>query len=285
MAQFLARLRTLFAVLFNRRPRLSTPAFHRLLERAGIPRSVDPRLLEVAQMAGLRLEGEEGDGDKGGDDDGDADSDGDDDGADSGDDDNDEDEDDDGKEKDADYWRKQHRRYERTVKRKRERDKKELKEAQDKLKKLEDADKSEQEKAVEKAKEEGRNEALTEAEKERRADRLESACVRQAAKRIEIGEGDDKRKVRFEDPEDAEVFLQRKITNGDLDAEELFDDNGKVKPDVLTEALKEILEDKPRLAEESEEGKKKTPKGSADGGRGEETGGKVDMNDFLRRGT
>jgi hypothetical protein len=277
MALSLARLRTMFFALFTRTTRLCRR--RRLFGLATVLRAPGRiRFAFMPVMAGADGDGEGEDGAEdedgsGADEDGDA---------------GDENEDagagadgSDGKpEKD---WRKELRRYERTTERKRDRDKKELKEAQDKLKEREDEDKSEQEKAVEKAKEEGRSEALTEAEKDRRADRLESACVRQAAKKIDVGEGDEKKKVRFEDPEDFEVFLQRKIAKGDLDLEELFGDDGKIKADVLAEVAKEILEDRPRLAEDSGAGKeKKTPEGGADGGKGKESGGEPSVADLVK---
>ena len=271
MASVIARLRAVFAVLFN----LNWSIPVKLKPNGAQAHYFPGEGIVLPTVAGGSPDGD-GDGADGGDDgDGDGSDDADDDGdggdGDDGDDgDDDGDDGDDGKKKDADYWRKQHRRYERTVKRKRERDKKELKEAQDKLRKREDADKSEQEKAVEKAKEEGRGEAETKAEKERKKDRLEAAVIRAAGKKIEIGEGDDAKKVRFEDPEDAEVFLQRKIIKGDLDEADLFGDDGKPKADVIAEALQEILEEKPRLAEDSGGGKEDDdkPKGGADQRKG-----------------
>jgi hypothetical protein len=176
-----------------------------------------------------------------------------------------------GKEKDAEHYRKELRRTERRNKRAAERKDEKVAEAEKKLKEREEADQSEQEKAVTKAKEEGRTEALTEAQKERRADRLESAVIRAASKKVEVGEGDDKKTVRFDDPEDAELYLQQAIKKGDLDEDDLFDEDGKVKADVVAEALKEILEDKPKLAEEvggSGDGKTKTADGGADQGKG-----------------
>ncbi len=277
MASVLARLRAVLAVLSNRPLKVR---FRRAGEAWFYP--ADNLVLPV--IAGGAPAEDDEDGDK------ETDKDKEDDDSDSDekdDEDSDDDSDQDGdKEKDAEYWRRQHRRYERTAKRKRDRDKKELKEAQDKLKEREDEDKSEQEKAVEKAKEEGRSEAETKAEQDRKKDRLEAAVIRAAGKKIEIGEGDDKKQVRFEDPEDAEVFLQRKIAKGDLDEADLFDENGKPKADVISEALQEILEEKPRLAEDSGSGSEDDgkPRGGADQGKGKGSDGDpTDMNDLLRR--
>jgi uncharacterized phage infection (PIP) family protein YhgE len=162
-------------------------------------------------------------------------------------------------------WKAHSRKHEREAKKAR----KELEEERAKLKEREDADKSEQDKAIDKAREEGKTEALTVAEKDRRNDRLEVAVTRIASKPITLGEGDEAKPTKFADPEDAQVFLDRAISSGDLDADEVFGDDGKVKIDVVTIALKEILEERPRLAEAAADSKL-TPKakGSADGGKG-----------------
>ncbi len=279
MASLISLARALIAVLFDR------PLRVKLKAGEGHFYPSDGVVLPV--IAGGAPEGDEGgDGDGSGGDDGDgddSDGDGSGDGGDGDGSDGDGDGAGDGDNKDKD-WRKELRRYERTTERKRERDKKELKEAQDKLKEVEDSKKSDTEKAIEKAKEEGRSEALTEAQKERRKDRLESAVTRAAAKKIKIGEGKDAKEVRFDDPEDAELYLERAIKNGDLDEDDLFDDDGRVKADLLAETLKEILEQKPRLAEEVGGSASRTADGDADQSRGSGDGSKVDMNDLLRRG-
>jgi hypothetical protein len=270
--KFLGCLRALIAVLFDR-PLPVRVGFGRRAHTATLFPRQGIVLPTISGGADGDADADEGDADadegNGDDDERDADSDG-----------------DEGEKKDADHYRRELRRYERTTKTKRERDKKELKETQDELKKLRDANKSEQDRAVEKAKEEGRDEALSEAQKERRADRLESAVIRAAGKRTKIGEGDDAKEVRWDDPEDAELYLQRAIKRGDVDVDDLFDDNGKVKTDVVEEHLKEFLEEKPRLAEAAGGGKDskgKTAEGGADQGRGKGSDGKPNMNDLLRR--
>lgn len=273
MTSFLALLRTLFAVLFNRP---LTVRLHGSVKANFFPR----RGLVLPVAAGADGEGDGGDG--GGEDDtGDA-GDGEDgeedgDGAEG---------DSDGKEKDAEYWRKQLRDYERSSKRRGGKKDKEIENLRGELKKREDSDKTEQQKAVDEAREEGKTEALTTAEKERRSDRLEVAVTRAASKKVKIGEGDDAKEVRFGDTEDAEIYLQRKIAKGEIDEDELFDENGKPKADVVAEYLKEILEEKPNLAEDAGGGKKpKTAEGSADQGKGKGGGGgeESDMNSLLRR--
>ena len=154
------------------------------------------------------------------------------------------------------------RKHERWAKR--EREKREKLEAE--LKKLRDADKSEHEKALEKAREEARNEALTEADKERRADRLELSVTRLAAKGITLGEGDDAKTVKFADADDALLRIERAIRRGDIDSEDIYDDEGKVKTDALTEELATIARDNPHLVGEGERPK---PKGDPDARKGD----------------
>lgn len=157
-----------------------------------------------------------------------------------------------GEEKTAEDYRKELRTYERNAKRASAKKDKEMEELRKKLSEREDADKSEQEKAVEKAREEAKAEALTSIQKERRTDRLEAAVTRMAAKGVTIGEGDDAKTFKFADPEDALVFIERMISRGDLDEDEIFDDEHKVKPDALTAALVELAKDKPRLAADAD---------------------------------
>jgi flagellar biosynthesis/type III secretory pathway protein FliH len=169
-----------------------------------------------------------------------------------------------GKDKTAEEYRKELRNYERNAKRASAKDKKEITALKDKLQKREDADKSEQQKAVDKAREEGKTEAQQAAEKERRQNRLEVAVTRLAAKGIKVGEGEDAKTVRFADPEDALVHLERAIATEEVD--DPFDDQGKVKADALSEALTELLERKPHLQAKEEETPK--PAGDADAGKG-----------------
>lgn len=167
----------------------------------------------------------------------------------------------DGEGDEAGKWRALSRKNEAAAKR--ERKAREKLEAD--LKKLQDRDKSEQEKAVEKAREEGRTEAQSKAEAERRADRLEVAVTRQAARGIKTGEGDDAKTVKFADPEDALLRVERGLRNGDIDAEDLYDDEGKVKTDVLSTALAEIASRNPHLVGDG----RPRPQGDADTGKGE----------------
>lgn len=288
MTSFLARLRMMFAVLFNRPVKVRLPK-----PFGGATLFPDDGLVLPAMTGADDGDGDgdgSGDGDGAGEGEGEGDGDGGDgegDGKPSGDGDGDGDGDGEEKGKDDD-WKWQARKHERRSKA----EKKKREEAEAKLKKREEADKSEQEKAVDKAREEGRTSALTEAEKERRSDRLEVAVTRLANKPIEIGEGDDKKKVRFADSDDALVFIERAIDRGDIDADEIFDDNNRVKADALKGELAELLETKPHYQAASGEGgeQKKKPKaasGDADQGRGEGSGSKsleeMSPEDHLKR--
>jgi hypothetical protein len=151
-------------------------------------------------------------------------------------------------------WKAESRKHERRAKQER----KAREELERKLKERDDADKSEQEKAIEKAREEAKTEALTESQKERRNDRLEVAVARNAAK-------------TFADVDDALVHIKRAIDNGDVDEDDIFDSEGKVQTEALKTALDDLLERKPHL--------KATPgraAGSADAGRGSGSGKSAD---------
>lgn len=174
-------------------------------------------------------------------------------------------------------WKKMARKHEREAKKAR----KERDENAKKLKDREDADKSEQEKAIDEAKKTARTEAETSFETERRKDRLELATTKLAAKGVTIGEGDDAKTVKFADPEDALVHLERDIRNGDLDNEDIFDENGKVRSDQLEEALTDLLSRKPHLAA-SEAGRAKVT-GTADARKGSAPKTESSMEDEMKK--
>jgi hypothetical protein len=160
-----------------------------------------------------------------------------------------------------DDWQAKARKHEREAKRLR----KQIADKEAEERQRADADKTEQQKAIDKAKEEGRTEALTEAQKERRHDRLEAKCATVAARGIKVKDGDEEKVLKFADPDDALVYIERAIREGDVDEEDIFDSEGKVNTDALTSELGNLLERKPHLAAESNGGR---PSGSADGGRG-----------------
>lgn len=162
-------------------------------------------------------------------------------------------------------WKKMARKHEREAKKARER------EAQltAKLKEREDADKSEHEKAVEAARAEGESAALSKYEQQRRADRLETAVIRLAAKGVKLGDGDDAKTVRFADPDDVQMFIERQLAKGELDADEIYDKDGKVVTSVLTAALVDLATDKPGWLEQQNGGNGGgRSAGDADAGKG-----------------
>lgn len=190
-----------------------------------------------------------------------------------------------GKEKTAEEYREELRKSDRVRKRESAKSQKEIAELKKQLQEKEDADKTEHEKAIEKAREEAKAEALTEAEKGRRDDRLEAAVTRVAASiGVKIGEGDEAKVVKFADSDDALVNIQRRIANGDIDADELFDGDGKVQTDALQSELATLLEDKPHLQAASNGGSKR-PDGDGDGGKGSagKTGEEMSVGEHLKQ--
>jgi hypothetical protein len=175
-------------------------------------------------------------------------------------------------------WKQMARKHERRAKKEKER--------ADKLaadqKKADEEQKSDLQKAIDAAREEGKTAALTEAQKERRADRLENSVIRLAAKGVTVGEGDEAKTLKFDDPEDALTFIERAIAKGDLDEEDIFDDDGKVKTDAVEDELVALLKRKPKLAAENGTGTgtgtgdkgRRQAGGSGDGGKGGKGGGK-----------
>lgn len=115
------------------------------------------------------------------------------------------------------------------------------KEQAEKLAKIEEANKTEQEKAIDRARKEAAEEVRSESDKELRAERLNSAIARHAAK-------------DFADVDDA-IRL--------LDADDVFDEDGKVDSEKLGKALTGLLEQKPHL-----KAVPNRPLGGSDAGKG-----------------
>jgi hypothetical protein len=173
-------------------------------------------------------------------------------------------------------WRQRSRSWERKAKEA----EKQRAEYEKRLKDREEQDKSEFEKAVEAARQEGEKTARDASEKERRADRLETAAVRLASKGFKVTDEDGKEvTVTFADPDDAHIHIERMLRRGDLDEGELFDDNGRVRNEALTEALTELIQNRPHLAANGAVAGKPRSKvaGSADGGKG--SGGAKELED------
>lgn len=175
-------------------------------------------------------------------------------------------------------WRQRSRSWERKAKEA----EKQRAEYEKRLKDREEQDKSEFEKAVEAARQEGEKTARDASEKERRADRLETAAVRLASKGFKVTDEDGKEvTVTFADPDDAHIHIERMLRRGDLDESELFDDSGRVRNEALTEALTELIQNRPHLAANGHAPGGGRPRGkvagSADGGKG--SGGAKELED------
>lgn len=164
-----------------------------------------------------------------------------------------------------DDWQVKARKHEREAKKARERAEK----AEQALKDREDADKSEHEKALDAARSEGEVKAREQYETERRRDRLEVATTRYASRGIQLGEGEEAETVKFADPDDALVHLERAIDKDEVD--DPFDDEGKLDNNALQAALVDLLQRKPHLrAPSSTEPPPPPPppKGDPDRGKG-----------------
>lgn len=159
-------------------------------------------------------------------------------------------------------WKQQARRHEREAKaaRKREAD------LQAKLQERDDADKSEQQKAVDKARTDATTEVTSKYELERRAERLELAVTRIAvAKGVKLGEGDKQKTVKFTDAEDVQMWVERQIKNGNIPPEDIYDDNGRINAEALSDALAGLAANKPSWLQGATNGNKGV---DFDGGKG-----------------
>jgi hypothetical protein len=172
-----------------------------------------------------------------------------------------------------DDWKTKSRKNETRAKRA----ERELKEEREKREAREETEKSEHEKALEKAKKEGRAEVEIKAAQERKADRLEVSVTRLAGRKLTVGDGDDAEEVRFADPEDALMHVERAISRDEIDAEDIFDKDGRVDSDALQKELVELLERKPHLRESTGSGKTPEPKkGDPDTRKGDPADGSLE---------
>jgi hypothetical protein len=104
---------------------------------------------------------------------------------------------------------------------------------------------------------------------------------------VKVKEDDEEKEVtlRFADPDDAHTYIERMVRRGDIDEDDIFDDKGKVQTEALTEALSELLEDKPHLQASRDNGgdggsggkRRERVGGRADGGRGSGSKSTEDM--------
>jgi hypothetical protein len=185
----------------------------------------------------------------------------------------DDDKDDDKVGKDDDWQVKSRKNESRAKKAERERAlaAKERDELKERLSKIEAANLSEQEKAIAKAREEAASEITTKYEAERRTDRIENAVTKLSLQGFEVGDGDKKATLKFADPDDAQLRLDRALRNGDLTYDEIYAD-GRVQRDAITAFLTDLLEEHPRLRAETGNGHKQVV--DMDGGKGSGAGKK-----------
>jgi hypothetical protein len=162
------------------------------------------------------------------------------------------------------------RKWERQAKRDRE--------AREKLeaenKKLRESSQSDQDRALTEAKAQARTEALSEATPRMRALALELAVTRLASVRgIKVGDGEDAKTVRFSDPDDVQMWLERQIRTGDLDEKDIYTDDGGVDRDALTDALVTLAAEKPTWLAGASNGGARKPAGDVDAGKGKPSTG------------
>lgn len=167
-------------------------------------------------------------------------------------------------------WKQQARRHEREAKAARDREAKARKREADltaKLKEREDADKTEQEKAVEKARTDATTDVTSKYEQERRAERLELAVTRAAISRgVKVGEGDKQKTVKFTDAEDVQMWVERQIRNGAAD--DIYTDEGKVNASTLIDLLADLAASKPSWLQGATNGAGKVADFDAGKGKG-----------------
>lgn len=206
------------------------------------------------------------------DDDGDADTtdaDTDDAAANAGDDDDDADSADDGAAAEPD-WKKMARKHEREAKAARKRET----ELQAKLKAREDADKTEQQKAIDQAREDATAEVTTKFEASQRDDRIENAVTKLSLKGFKVKDADGKEvTLRFADPDDAQLRLDRALRNDEVSYDELYTD-GKVQTPALTAFLTDLLQEHPRLRADPPKNTRTDADVDFDGGKGSGGGAK-----------
>lgn len=155
-------------------------------------------------------------------------------------------------------WKAQSRKHEREAKRAR----KEAEELRGRLAKIEDASKTEQQRAIEQARKEADATARSEVADDYRSKILKAEIRAHAA-------------GKFADTDDA-------IRLVDLEDDDAFNDDGDVQADVIRAALDDLLERKPHLR--AGEPAPRRPSGDADAGKGSEAGADdADMNALIRR--
>lgn len=139
-------------------------------------------------------------------------------------------------------WKKLARRHEREAKNARKREA----ELQAQLKARTDADLSEQEKAVKTARDEATAEVTTKYQAEQRTDRIENAVTKLSLRGFKAKADGKDITLKFADPDDAQLRLDRALRNGDVSHDDIYAD-GKVVTRALIDFLTDLLEEHPRL--------------------------------------
>lgn len=176
--------------------------------------------------------------------------------------------------KTADDYRKELRRYERTAKTSSAKKDAEIAELRKKLEEREDAEASDHEKALKAAREEERAAVTAKYEETQRADRIENAVTGLSLKGFKAKVDDKDVTLRFADPDDAQLRVDRALRVGDLAYEDIYVD-GRVDRAAVTVFLTEVLEEHPRLRADDGNGAGKQQRVDFDGGKGKGAGGKA----------
>ncbi len=177
--------------------------------------------------------------------------------------------DDDGKVKPGDDWRAKARKHERDAKKLRE-ENEALKAAQAEADK---AKMSEHELALAKAREDATAEVTTKFEAQQRTDRIENAVTKLALRGFKAKDGDKEVTLKFADPDDAQLRLDRALRNDEIAYDDIYAD-GKVRTDAVTAFLTELLEEHPRLRAQDGNGNGGGKKVDFDAGKGSGSGRK-----------
>lgn len=151
--------------------------------------------------------------------------------------------------KDDDWIIKSRKNETRAKKAERDRDKaaKERDELKARLAEIDAANLSDQEKAIAKAREEATSELTTKYEAEKRSDRIENAVTKLSLRGFKAKDKDgNETTLRFADPDDAQLRIDRALSRGDLAYEDIYAD-GKVDQGAVTAFLTDLLEEHPRL--------------------------------------
>lgn len=136
-----------------------------------------------------------------------------------------------------------------------------------KIKDREDAQKTEQQKAIDKARADATAEAEGKFEATRRDDKIEQAVTKLSLGGFKVEVDGEEKTLKFEDPDDAQLRIDRALRDGDLEYDDIYSD-GKVKTDAVKDFLSDVLAKHPRLQAGDSGAAGRKVEGSADGGKG-----------------